>query len=123
MIFLALGGLGLLLGSAGLGIIVLRISTERRGEFALLRAVGFTKHTLRLMVVWEHLFLMAAGLLVGSIAALLAVLPAIASPAGDLPWVLLTILILAICASGWLWIYLAASSALRADLLVALRNE
>jgi putative ABC transport system permease protein len=123
MIFFALGGLGLLLGSAGLGIIVLRISTERRGEFALLRAVGFTRHTMRSMVIWEHLFLMTDGLVIGTIAALLAVLPAIASPAGDLPWVSLAILVLVICASGWLWIYLAASSAMRADLLVALRNE
>jgi threonine/homoserine/homoserine lactone efflux protein len=62
-------------------------------------------------------------LTIGTIAALLAVLPAIASPAGDLPWLSLGILVLAICASGWLWIYLAASSAMRADLLVALRNE
>src|SRR5262249_1286083 len=39
--FQILGGLGLLLGSAGLGIVVLRNVLERRGELGLLLAVGF----------------------------------------------------------------------------------
>jgi len=122
-IFLALGGLGLLLGSAGLGIIVVRTIAERRGEFALLRAIGFDRHTLRRMVIWEHLFLLGVGLVCGTIAALLAVLPAVASPAGELPWLSLILLILLLLASGFAWIYLAATIAMRAPLIPALRNE
>ena len=38
--FQVLGGLGLLLGSVGLGVVVLRNVLERRGELALLLAVG-----------------------------------------------------------------------------------
>ena len=41
--FQVLGGLGLLLGSVGLGIVVLRNVLERRGELAVLLAVGFRK--------------------------------------------------------------------------------
>ena len=44
--FQILGGLGLLLGSAGLGIIVLRNVLERRGELGLLLAVGFRPRAL-----------------------------------------------------------------------------
>jgi hypothetical protein len=39
--FQVLGGLGLLLGSAGLGVVVLRNVLERRGELGLMTAVGF----------------------------------------------------------------------------------
>ena len=39
--FQALGGLGLLLGAVGLAIVLLRSVWERRGELALLRALGF----------------------------------------------------------------------------------
>lgn len=44
--FQMLGGLGLLLGSAGLGVVVLRNVLERRGELALLTAVGFRRRQL-----------------------------------------------------------------------------
>ena len=51
--FQILGGLGLLLGSAGLGVVALRNILERRGELALLRAVGFTPRALRWLVIWR----------------------------------------------------------------------
>src|SRR5205823_11797015 len=73
--FQVLGALGLLLGSAGLGIVVLRNVLERRGELALLMAVGFRKRTLRKLVLSEHAALMAAGLGLGTLAAAVAVLP------------------------------------------------
>ncbi len=52
--FQVLGGLGLLLGSAGLGVVVLRNVQERRGELALLLAVGFRRRALQWLVLSEH---------------------------------------------------------------------
>src|SRR5262249_9308408 len=52
--FQVLGGLGLLLGSVGLGVVVLRNVLERRGELAVLLAVGFRRRTVRRLVVSEH---------------------------------------------------------------------
>ncbi|KAA0226695.1 hypothetical protein EDS67_19980, partial [candidate division KSB1 bacterium] len=49
-VFQTLGGLGLLLGTLGLGIILLRNVIERRGELATLRAFGFREATLRHML-------------------------------------------------------------------------
>ena len=43
--------LGLVLGTIGLGAVLLRNVLERRGEIALLRAVGFRKQTLAVMLV------------------------------------------------------------------------
>ena len=48
--FQILGGLGLLLGSAGLGVVVLRNVLERRGELGLLVAVGFRRRLLQRLV-------------------------------------------------------------------------
>src|ERR1041385_8270798 len=84
--FQILGGLGLLLGSAGLGIIVLRNVLERRAELGLLLAVGFRRRSLQQLVLSEHGALLMAGLLLGIVAAAVAVLPALLSPGGRLPY-------------------------------------
>ena len=115
-IFQALGGLGLLLGSVGLGIVVLRNVLERRGELALLQAIGFERRALRWLVLSEHWLLVLAGVALGVGAALVAVWPA---RGGGVP---MTILI-ALTAGGLLWCWLAAWVALRGALLPALRNE
>ena len=60
--FQILGGLGLLLGSAGLGVVVLRNVLERRGELAVMQAVGFSRSKLRGLVLREHMTLLWAGL-------------------------------------------------------------
>src|ERR1700749_4672593 len=75
--FQVLGGLGLLLGSAGLGVVVLRNVQERRGELALLLAIGFRKRALQWLVLSEHGALLGLGLAVGIIAAVIGVLPAL----------------------------------------------
>ena len=122
-IFMMLGGLGLVLGSIGLGLVVLRNMLERRGELAMLRAVGFDRSRLQRMVFYEHWGLLVAGLICGVVAAGVAVVPALQSPVGDVPygWLLLTLA--AIAASGALWVWLAGTLALRGRLLDALRNE
>jgi hypothetical protein len=123
-IFQALGGLGLLLGTAGLGMVVMRNVLERRGELALLRAVGFSRGALERLIVWEHWGLLALGLGCGVTAALVAVAPALASVAvGGPPIGSLALVVLGVAASGLVWTYLAARWALGGPLLAALRNE
>lgn len=118
-IFQALGGLGLLLGTAGLGIVALRSVLERRGELALMQAVGFNRRTLRRLVLREHWLLIALGLLIGTGAAVVAVLPEGAA----LPSGLLTATLAGLVAGGFVCCWLAAWMALRGPLLPALRNE
>ncbi len=60
--FQTLGGLGLLLGTLGLGVLLLRNTIERRGELAMLRAMGFRQSTLSRMVLVENAFLLAVGI-------------------------------------------------------------
>lgn len=122
-LFLVLGGLGMLLGTAGLGVLVLRSVMERRGELALLRAVGYSPEEAFRVVAAEHRFLVAAGLAAGAAAAALAVGPALARPGTQVPAAFLVGLLLAIGGLSWAWIHGAARLALRGPLLEALRNE
>jgi putative ABC transport system permease protein len=122
-IFQLLGGLGLILGSVGLGLVVLRNVLDRRGELAMMRAVGFEKRTLRKMVFQEHCGLMLFGLVCGVVAALVAVGPALKSPGAEVGYFSLVLTIAAIGISGIIWIWVATSFALSGGMLEALRNE
>jgi len=122
-IFQLLGGLGLILGSFGLGLVVLRNMLERRGELATLQAVGFDKMVLKRTVFYEHSALCLAGLICGIVTALVAIGPALKSPGAELPYLSLTLTIVAIGVSGLAWIWLATTFALAGKMLDALRNE
>jgi ABC-type antimicrobial peptide transport system permease subunit len=73
--FQSLGALGLLLGTIGLAVAQLRSVLERRGELAVMRAVGFTRQRLAALVLGENTFLLAIGIGCGAVTAMLAVLP------------------------------------------------
>lgn len=122
-IFTALGGLGLLLGSVAIGVVVLRNVLERRGELALLRAVGFSKPALTWMVICEHWVLLVLGVTAGAASAAVAVLPALLSPGTQPPYAAWAATIAAVLLSGLVWTYAAAKAALRGDLMQALRSE
>lgn len=121
--FQVLGGLGLLLGSAGLGVVVLRNVLERRGELGLLQAVGFRRRTLQWLVLSEHAGLLWLGLGVGMTSALAAVLPALLAPGAEVHYVALGVTLAGVLASGLAWTWAATRFALRGELLKTLRNE
>jgi ABC-type antimicrobial peptide transport system permease subunit len=123
LIFQTLGGLGLLLGTAGLGMVVLRNTLERRGELAVARAVGYPKRAVRLLVGGEHAALVLAGLVCGSLAALVAIVPALLASVGDASFGLAGALVAASLACALGWVALATAWALRGALIDALRNE
>ena len=56
-------------------VALLRNALERRGELALLRALGFGRGRLGLIVVAEDALLLVLGLAAGTVAALPAVAP------------------------------------------------
>ncbi|MEM9480922.1 MAG: ABC transporter permease, partial [Verrucomicrobiota bacterium] len=120
-IFSSLGGLGVLLGTIGVGLVIGRNVIERRGELALMQAVGFRRERIAKMVVAEHWFLIAAGILLGAAAALVAVTPQ-ADGAG-VQWPLLTVIVVLIGGAGIAFCVLASRLAVRGNLMEAIRNE
>ena len=121
--FQTLGGLGLLLGTLGLGIVLLRNVIERSGELATLRAFGFRKVMLSLMLLWENGFLLLTGILIGTISALIAVAPHLTTPGAQVPWLSLAMTLGSVFLVGMIASVIAVSFALRRPLLPALKHD
>ncbi len=121
--FQALGGLGLLLGTLGLGAILLRNVLERRRELALLQAVGYEGRTLGLMVVAESVVLMAAGIGTGTLSALVAVAPALSARATSLPIGSTALVLVGVFSAGLISSLVATRAAAASPLLASLKAE
>lgn len=122
-IFSTLGGLGILLGTLGLAIIVGRNVMERRGQLGVMQAMGFTREKLAGMVLSEHWFLHLSGVIVGLGAALIAVLPELTKGSSSLPWGLLAGINGAVLIGGLFFCWGAAKVVLRGNLMEAIRRE
>jgi len=121
--FQALGGLGLILGTAGLAAVLLRNIWERRRELAIMRAVGYPRRAIATVVLAENVTLIASGLGIGTGAALIAILPPIVKNAQSIPMASLLLVILASFGVGVLAGTVAVYRALSAPLVDALRTE
>jgi hypothetical protein len=121
--FRTLGGLGLLLGTLGLAVVMVRTVLERRGELALLEALGFARREISRLIFAENSFLLVFGVVIGSAAALIAVAPHLASGAADPPWFPLALTLGVIVGLGLLAGAAAAALSLRAPLLANLRRD
>ena len=121
--FRILGGLGLLLGTVGLAVILLRNVLERRSEMATLRAVGFRRRRLARLVFLENGVVLTAGIVIGSIAALVAIAPHLRGGHALVPWGALSLTLLAVLVVGLSAGLVAARQVLHMPLLESLRAE
>jgi putative ABC transport system permease protein len=121
--FQALGALGLVLGTLGVGTVLLRNILERRRELALLQAIGYREGHVRGLILAESLSLVVWGLAAGTACALLAVLPAIVEHGGRFPWTVMIGLLTAVLVAGLLSSVVATAMAVRLPLLASLRAE
>ncbi|MCP4661099.1 MAG: ABC transporter permease [bacterium] len=121
--FRTVGGLGLLLGTVGLAIVLARNVIERRRELAMLRAFGFRRSVLTSMVVIENGLLLLAGVVIGSLAALVTMAPHLLEEAAHVPWSAIGATLLGIYLFGIVTCSVAAFGALRVSLLPSLKAE
>jgi len=121
--FQTLGGLGLLLGTFGLATIMLRNVLERQAELALLRAIGFRRRSVALLVIWENAFVLLWGLIAGTTSALLAAAPGLLSRGADLPWQSLISLLVIVFSTGMVAAMFAVAAAVRLPIVTTLRGE
>jgi len=121
--FQALGSLGLLLGTIGLGAVLARNVLERRRELGLLRAVGFAPRDVRQMVLSEGMALVAGGLLLGAGCAVIAILPALRDRAQALPLVTIGGLVAAVMITGAIASLLAVRLTSRTPVVAAIKSE
>jgi hypothetical protein len=117
-IFNVLGGLGVIIGSAGLGLVTARNLMERRYEFAILHTVGVPVDVTRRVVFLEVRQFIRWGLGIGLVSAVVSILPSLsAGGMGEsLAWI--GLLVLLIAANAWFWSWLGFRRQIRAALNV-----
>jgi hypothetical protein len=105
-IFQMLGGLGVIVGSAGLGLVTARNLLERRYEFAILHTLGVPGAVTRRIVLLEVVQFIRWGLGIGVLAAMVAILPTLAAGGGlsSLAWIALLLLLIAATAGLGSWL-------------------
>ncbi len=122
-VFMFLGGLGVIIGTIGLGVVIARNLIERKQELALLAALGFTRGHLIRLVLTENILLLTAGMVIGILAALIGILPSLLSPSFAIPGNLMIWLLAGVLLSGILWIWIPAARMVARSLVQSLRNE
>ena len=106
-----------------MGVVVLRNVQDRRTEIALLRAVGYRNRDLRNVLFIEHGLLLIAGLGVGVIASVVAMVPALIISKSQTSTGFLLSLLIAVIGCGVVCMAAAIRVSLRGDALRGLRNE
>jgi ABC-type lipoprotein release transport system permease subunit len=121
--FQALGGLGLLLGTAGLAIVILRNVQERQAELALLQAIGFSRRQVATTLLVEVGWIVLLGVAIGCGSALLVVAPLLTGETITrlIQWLVLVAVLVPLV--GWLSSLAGIRLALRTPLIPALRGE
>ena len=106
-IFHLLGGLGVIIGSAGLGLVTARNLAERHAEFAILHAIGLPADVTRRVVFHEVGQIIRWGIGIGLVAALVSIVPSLSSGGlgKSLAWIGLLVLLMA--GNAWFWSWLA----------------
>jgi putative ABC transport system permease protein len=121
--FQALGSLGLLLGTVGLGAVLARNVLERRREIGLLTAVGYAPSNVRSMVLSEGLALVLGGLFIGTTCAAIAILPALRDRAQSLPLGSLATLLIGVVVTGAIASLVAIKLTTRTPVVHAIKSE
>lgn len=114
-IFNVLGGLGVILGTAGLGIVTARNLSERRNEFSQLHQIGVSRKIIRSLVIREtrQFILWAIG--IGLLAAVISILPALPKTGllMTLGWISALAVMFLLTASACAWLAYCKSTLFR----------
>ncbi len=107
-IFMILGGLGIVLGTLGLALVLIQNMLERKQELFLLRSIGFPQPMILRLIVLENLALLFAGIFMGTISAFYGILPSMLTQSMNIPGLYILALLASVFFSGLLWIYISA---------------
>ena len=83
-VFLALGGIGLILGCGGLMVLIQRNIYERQAEITYLRISGYSRKNIRNLLFNEYILIFVSAVACGLIASFVAVYPSLGSIKGSM---------------------------------------
>ncbi len=121
--FLALGGLGVAIGTLGLGALIARSVLARRAELALMLAQGFRPAKVSALLMAEHGGLMLYGAVCGGAAAILATAPHLAESSSAVNWPAVMLFLAGSMSLGLTVCAISARQAVGQSLITALRSE
>jgi len=93
--------------------VILRGVEERRGELALLAAVGLPRRTVMRLLAAEYGVLVLAGLVIGTVPALVAIQPAARVLRSAMPWLAMAGIVAGLFLCAALCVFSAAYAAAR----------
>lgn len=114
-IFHVLGGLGLILGSAGIGIVTARNLAERRSEFQVLQTIGIPHRINKKVIFKEVRAFIGWALLIGLVASVIAIIPALTGTPPVKTLLGLGGLVLAIAINSLLWAWIGYRAGYRRE--------
>ncbi len=120
-VFTVLGAIGMILGVTGMGLNLLRNIRSRRRELALMTATGFTTKAIRRMLLKENLAILTAGVLAGTLPAVIATWPSL-STGNSLPWTSIFLLALLLLVVGTVATALAIKKLTREKIVSKLKE-
>jgi ABC-type antimicrobial peptide transport system permease subunit len=122
-VFIILGGLGVIIGTIGIGIILYRNLLDRKQEIAMMMALGFTKSNVFSIVFKENLYLIIIGITIGIISSFIGILPSLISISYNMSFTFVFILVILIFTNSIIWIYFPIKKSLNQNIISSLRNE
>lgn len=120
--FQSLGALGLLIGTFGMALVMIRNIIERKGELATLRVFGYSRKLLSFLLFFESSFLLIIGMFIGITSGLVGII-GIHGGIPSIPWISLSITLLFVLIFGIIANVVAVVFALRSPLITTLKSE
>jgi ABC-type antimicrobial peptide transport system permease subunit len=121
-VFTILGILGLILGVAGLGFMLIRNYEQRRREFALMMATGYSSLQLRRYILVDQVIILVWGIITGTLSALVATLPSMQG-GGEMSLSPVIVMVASIFVTGMVILIVSVSRVSRTNLLIQLRKD
>ena len=121
-VFTILGVFGMILGVAGMGFILIRNYNQRKREFALMMATGYSITRIRRLLLYDQVIILLWGVFSGTICGFISTLPSLKS-GSEIPWNIISLMVIAIITVGSLALLLSVRMVRDRSLVVRLRKE
>jgi ABC-type antimicrobial peptide transport system permease subunit len=121
-VFMILGVFGMILGTAGLGFILVSNFNRRRKEFALMNAFGYKKGEIRVLLLRDQIMMLVWGITTGIVSGITATMPSLRGT-GSFPWTILFVLALSMFAIGLVTLLISVRNLQNRQLIEELRRE
>lgn len=121
-VFTILGSIGLILGVAGLGFILLRNFNHRKKDFGIMMATGFSEGAIRRILLKEQIRILILGVITGLFPALIATRSSLEN-SSQIPWPVLAVMIVLVMFAGLTALLVSIMSIKKDTILSTIRGE